>query len=179
MASAIERPPTKPVVLNNVTLDLIDNMLIVNRPKEIEEAETQQQKPSSAPLAQDFFEDVPDLDQDFLEEKKEVTRLDVDLLSFDFLVDVLALAEKAKSDVVSELGNVRLTGIVPGFDPELQTYTFIEGPHLYFVHSGANTFDVGLDKSQAGVINVNSADTLIDVEVNGASDNSITIFQSP
>lgn len=179
MASAIERPPTKPVVLNNVTLDLIDNMLIVNRPKEIEEAETQQQKTSSATLDQDFFEDVPDLDQDFLEEKKEVTRLDVDLLSFDFLVDVLALAEKAKSDVVSELGNVRLTGIVPGFDPELQTYTFIEGPHLYFVHSGANTFDVGLDKSQAGVINVNSADTLIDVEVNGASDNSITIFQSP
>jgi hypothetical protein len=182
MVSTFESQPTKAVVLGNLTLALIDNMLIVNKPPAIVEAEAEQRGEATSDLDKDFFEDAPDLDKDFLEEEEEITRLDIDLLSFDFLVDLLAMMDtgsKKKKEAGGELQGVELSGIIPGFDPELQTYTFVEGSYLFFVHHGTNTFDIGVDKYAATYLNVNSVETVMEVEVNGAGDNTIIIFQSP
>ena len=182
MVSTFESQPTKAVVLGNLTLALIDNMLIVNKPPAIVEAEAEQRGESTSDLDRDFFEDAPDLDKDFLEEEEEITRLDIDLLSFDFLVDLLAMMDtgsKKKKEAGGELQGIELSGIIPGFDPELQTYTFVEGSYLFFVHHGTNVFDIGVDKYAATYLNVNSVETVMEVEVNGAGDNTIIIFQSP
>ena len=182
MVSTFESQPTKAVVLGNLTLALIDNMLIVNKPPAIVEAEAEQRGESTSDLDRDFFEDAPDLDKDFLEEEEEITRLDIDLLSFDFLVDLLAMMDtgsKKKKEAGGELQGIELSGIIPGFDPELQVYTFVEGSYLFFVHHGTNTFDIAVDKYAATYLNVNSVETVMEVEVNGAGDNTIIIFQSP
>ena len=182
MVSTLESRPTKAVVLGNLTLALIDNMLIVNKPPAIVEAEAEQRGEATSDLDRDFFEDAPDLDKDFLEEDEEVTRLDIDLLSFDFLVDLLAMMDtgaKKKTEAGGELQGIELSGIIPGFDPELQVYTFVEGSYLFFFHQGTNTFDIGVDKYAATYLNVNSVETVMEVEVNGAGDNTIIIFQSP
>jgi len=182
MVSTFESRPTKAVVLGNLTLALIDNMLIVNKPPAIVEAEAEQRGEATSELDKDFFEDAPDLDKDFLEEEEEITRLDIDLLSFDFLVDLLAMMDtgaKKKTEAGGELDGIELSGIIPGFDPELQTYTFVEGSYLYFFHQGTNTFDIAVDKYAATYLNVNSVETVMEVEVNGAGDNTIIIFQSP
>jgi len=182
MVSTFESRPTKAVVLGNLTLELIDNMLIVNKPPQIIEAEAEQRGETTSDLDRDFFEDAPDLDKDFLEEEEEISRLDIDLLSFDFLVDLLAMMNtgaKKKTAAGGELAGIELSGIIPGFDPELQTYTFVEGSYLFFVHHGTNVFDIGVDKYAATYLNVNSVETVMEVEVNGAGDNTIIIFQSP
>jgi len=182
MVSTFESRPTKAVVLGNLTLALIDNMLIVNKPPAIVEAEAEQRGEATSELDKDFFEDAPDLDKDFLEEEEEITRLDIDLLSFDFLVDLLAMMDtgsKKKKEAGGELQGVELSGIIPGFDPELQVYTFVEGSYLFFFHQGTNTFDIAVDKYAATYLNVNSVETVMEVEVNGAGDNTIIIFQSP
>jgi len=182
MVSTFESQPTKAVVLGNLTLALIDNMLIVNKPPAIVEAEAEQRGETTSDLDRDFFEDAPDLDKDFLEEEEEITRLDIDLLSFDFLVDLLAMMDtgsKKKKEAGGELDGIELSGIIPGFDPELQVYTFTEGSYLFFVHHGTNVFDIGVDKYAATYLNVNSVETVMEVEVNGAGDNTIIIFQSP
>ena len=182
MVSTFESRPTKAVVLGNLTLALIDNMLIVNKPPAIVEAEAEQRGEATSDLDRDFFEDAPDLDKDFLEEDEEVTRLDIDLLSFDFLVDLLAVMDtgaKKKTEAGGELQGIELSGLIPGFDPELQVYTFVEGSYLFFFHQGTNTFDIGVDKYAATYLNVNSVETVMEVEVNGAGDNTIIIFQSP
>ena len=182
MVSTFESQPTKAVVLGNLTLALIDNMLIVNKPPAIVEAEAEQRGEATSDLDKDFFEDAPDLDKDFLEEEEEITRLDIDLLSFDFLVDLLAMMDtgaKKKTEAGGELDGIELTGIIPGFDPELQVYTFVEGSYLYFFHQGTNTFDIAVDKYAATYLNVNSVETVMEVEVNGAGDNTIIIFHSP
>ena len=182
MVSTFESRPTKAVVLGNLTLGLIDNMLIVNKPPAIVEAEAEQRGEATSELDKDFFEDAPDLDKDFLEEEEEITRLDIDLLSFDFLVDLLAMMDtgaKKKAEAGGELDGVELSGIIPGFDPELQTYTFVEGSYLYFFHQGTNTFDIAVDRYAATYLHVNSVETVMEVEVNGAGDNTIIIFQSP
>ena len=189
MVSAWETPPTRPVTLANMTLGLIDNMLIVSRPEEVNEAVEEQQSGSSptAELDKDFFEDAPDLNCDALveecdDEEKEITRLDIDLLSIDLLVDLLALVEtaskKSKQDSTI-LQGVELTGIIGGFDPVYQTYTFVEDGLIYFVHEGANRYDIGIDVNAGTYLFINNAGVIMEVEINGAGDNVIIINQSP
>ena len=189
MVSTWETPPTRPVILANMTLGLIDNMLIVSRPQEVQQAvEEQQGTSSTAELDKDFFEDAPDLDCDALveecdENSEEVTRLDIDLLSIDLLVDLLALVEtaskKAKSNQVATISSVELTGIIAGFDPVYQTYTFVEDGLIYFVHEGVNRYDIGIDVNAGTYLYINNAGVIMEVEINGAGDNVIIINQSP
>jgi hypothetical protein len=188
MVSAWETPPTPPVTLGNMTLGLIDNMLIVSRPQEVEQAvEEQQGSSTTAELDKDFFEDAPDLNCDALveecEESEEVTRLDIDLLGMDLLVDLLALVEtaskKAKSNQVATISSVELTGIIAGYDPLYQTYTFVEDGLIYFVHEGANRYDIGIDVNAGTYLFINNAGVIMEVEINGAGDNVIIINQSP
>ena len=189
MVSAWETPPTRPVTLANMTLGLIDNMLIVSRPEEVNEAVEEQQSGNSptAELDKDFFEDAPDLNCDALveecdDEEKEITRLDIDLLSIDLLVDLLALVEtaskKSKQDSTI-LQGVELTGIIGGFDPLYQTYTFVEDGLIYFVHEGNNRYDIGIDINAGTYLYINNAGVIMEVEINGAGDNVIIINQSP
>ena len=182
MVSTFESQPTKAVVLGNLTLGLIDNMLIVNQPPEVVEAVEEQQADAKTELGKDFFEEGNDLEKDYLEEEEEISRLDIDLLSFDFLVDLLAIVEtgsRKKTESGGELDGIELMGIVPGFDPVYQTYSFVEGEYLYLVHQGSNTFDIALDKYAATYLNINTAGVVMEIEVNGAGDNTIIIFQSP
>ena len=188
MVSAWETQPTPPVTLGNMTLGLIDNMLIVSRPQEVEQAvEEQQGSSTTAELDRDFFEDAPDLNCDALveecEESEEITRLDIDLLGMDLLVDLLALVEtaskKAKSNQVATISSVELTGIIAGYDPLYQTYTFVEDGLIYFVHEGANRYDIGIDVNAGTYLFINNAGVIMEVEINGAGDNVIIINQSP
>ena len=182
MVSTFESEPTKPVVLGNLTLGLINNMLIINKPPEVQEAIAEQEGGPKTELDKDFFEDAPDLDKDYLEEEEEISRLDIDLLSFDFLVDLLDIVErgsKKKNASGGELNGVDLQGIIPGYDPVYQTYSFVEGNHVYLVHQGNNTFDIGIDKDASSYVNINSAGMIMEVEINGAGDNTIIINQSP
>ena len=183
MVSTFESQPTPGVVLGNLTLGMIDNMLIVNRPPEVQEVLIEQEGGTTIELDRDFLEETtPNLDKDFLEEEEEVGRLDIDLLAFDFLIDLLDIVEagaKRKTASGGELQGVTLQGITPGYDPVYQTYSFVEGAHVFLVHQGSNTFDIGLDKDASAYVNVNSAGMVMEVEVNGAGDNTISIYQSP
>ena len=187
MVSAWEQPPTQAVTLANMTLGMIDNMLIVQRPEEVEQAVEEQQAGTSptADLDKDFFEDAPDLDCDALVEDcgedKEVTRLDIDLLSVEFLVDLLALVETTnkKRGQTSQLNGVELEGIIAGFDPIYQTYTFVEEGMIYFVHEGQNNYDIGIDINAGTYLYIDNAGVILEVNINGAGDNVIIINQSP
>ena len=187
MVSAWEQPPTQAVTLANITLGMIDNMLIVQRPEEVEQAVEEQQSGVSptADLDKDFFEDAPDLDCDALVEDcgedKEVTRLDIDLLSVEFLVDLLALVETTskKRGQTSQLNGVELEGIIAGFDPVYQTYTFVEEGMIYFVHEGQNNYDIGIDINAGTYLYIDNAGVILEVNINGAGDNVIIINQSP
>lgn len=147
MVSTYEQSPTKPVTINNLELNMIDNMFIVSEPPEITEAvEDQLQERRGI----DYLA-FTDLDIDFLEENLldddseevnlEFSELDIDFLGVDFLQDLLELIEEVdtlgkdalKSNSKST-GKDNITGTLnPGFDPKTQFNTIIDsGGQIWF-----------------------------------------------
>ena len=183
MVSVAESPPTKAVTLVNMSLNFIDNLLIVNPPDEVERAVEDQSSSSSNVLDADFLEenDLDDdsgLSEDDLQE--EITRLDIDLLAVDFLQDLLEIIEDLgkKEQEASEIDGVRIEGIIAGFDQDAQVYTFVEGEILTLVRQVENTIDLELDKSGGYNIQILSAGKQINITTNGGGENEIIINQS-
>ena len=185
MVSMSESPPTKPVTLVNMTLNFIDNLLIINPPDEVQQAVDEQSQRSTNVLDVDLLEendlDDNDLDKDELEE--EITRLDIDFLAVDFLQDLLEMMETTaagRKDKGSEgeIDGVKLEGILPNFDQDAQVYSFVDGEILSLVRQVENTVDLELDKSGGYNIQILSAGKLITITVNGGGENEIIINQS-
>jgi hypothetical protein len=175
MVSVSEAPPTKPVKLVGMTLGLINNLLIINQPAEVEQAIEDQNAKSTNVLDVDFLEE--NFDEDELEEDElEIDRLAIDLLNVDFLIDLLAFIEGENE--VSKIGDVTIEGITAGYDSKAQTYSFVEGEMLTFFRSVENTIDLQMEKRSAYNIQILSAGKFIDITVNGGGDGTIIINQS-
>ena len=179
VVTVAEQMPTKPVVLTGLTLDFIDNMLIVNPPEETERA-VAEQNASNNLLDTDLLEEN-EIDKDYLDEEfEEVDRLDIDLLNVDFLIDLLNIIDDsvgAKAQV-SILNGVEIEGVKAGFDPINQSYTFVEGSILTFFRAVENTIDLELDKEGAYNVDILSAGKEIKMTINGGGENAISIYQS-
>ena len=176
MVSVSESPPTKPVTLVNMTLGLINNLLIINPPEQVEKAVAEQSTKSTNVLDVDFLEE--NFDEDELEEDElEIDRLDIDLLSVDFLIDLLAFIEDDDSGV-QKIGDVTIEGIKVGYDSKAQVYSFVEGEMLTFFRSVDNTVDLQIAKESAYEIRLLVGGKLIDITVNGGGDGEIFINQS-
>jgi hypothetical protein len=180
--SVFESAPTKPVILD-LTLDLIDNMLIVTPPKQevlVEEEATSTQT--------DSLLDFNDLDIDYLaedylkEDSLEFTELDINYLDVNYLEDLLnvldALAIDEDEDVLAQATTTQIVGTLLGKDPDTQITTLITGNVVSLRRQVNETVRVDLDGSNAytvifiqdGVSNV--------IKINGGSDSIIKITQS-
>jgi len=133
MVSSLDKIPTEPVRLDNINLNMIDNMFIVNPPKEIKQAVEESSAASSdtATSILDFTElDTDYLAKDYLaKDEFEFTELDMDLLDVDFLQDVLVAIETI--DVLrrgsrAAQGTEEFSGTALGFDKETQYNSIID-----------------------------------------------------
>ena len=180
--SVFESAPTKPVILD-LTLDVIDNMLIVTPPKEeavIEEEATSTQTDSVL----DFNDlDIDYLAEDYLKEDSlEFTELDINYLDVNYLEDLLnvldALAVAEDEDQLAQATSTQISGTLLGKDPDTQITALITGNVISLRRqvnesvrvdlNGGNAYTVIL--IQDGISNI--------IKINGGSDSVITITQS-
>ena len=133
MVSSLGTIPTVPVTLDNINLNMIDNMFIVNPPKQIIKAveESSAARSDAATSILDFT----DLDTDFLakdflaKDEFEFTELDMDLLDVDFLQDVLVAIETVdilRRGTRAAQGTEEFSGTALGFDKETQYNSIID-----------------------------------------------------
>ena len=181
VVTVAEQMPTRPVTLTNMTLDFIDNLLIVNPPEETEKAVEEQNTQANNILDIDLLEET-ELEKDYLDEDEleNIDRLDIDLLNIDFLTDLLDVIETNvnKQAEVTVLEGVEIEGITPPFDPVTQTYTFVDGSMLTIFRQVENTIDLQLDKDGAYNISILSAGQQIEATINGGGESEIFINQS-
>ena len=136
MVSSYDQIPTKPVVLQNLTMNMIDNMFIVSPPEQITEAVNEEQGKDSGDNSTSLL-DFTELDQDLLKEDwdgedLEYTELDMDLLDVDFLQDVLVAIEevnilkRSTQSAQSGSGEFDIQGTILGFDKNTQYSTIVD-----------------------------------------------------
>jgi hypothetical protein len=180
--SVFESNPSKPAILD-LTLDLIDNMLIVNPPEEKQEIDTTQ-----AIVRKDNLLDFNDLDIDYLAEDYFeaddliFTELDINFLDINFLEDMLnvldVLAVGAEEDQLQQAGGVNVTGTSLGQDVDTQITTIIEGQSLSFRRVVSDSARIDIDGGGSyTVIFIQDGKSNV-VTVNGGSDSTIKITQS-
>ena len=180
--SVFESAPTKPVILD-LTLDVIDNMLIVTPPKEevlVEEETTTTQADSVL----DFNDlDIDYLAEDYLKEDSlEFTELDINYLDVNYLEDLLnvldALAIDEEEDVLAQATSTQIAGTLLGKDPDTQITTFITGNVVSLRRQVNESVRVDLNGSNAYTVILIQDGVSNIIKINGGSDSIITITQS-
>jgi len=179
--SMFETEPTKPVILD-ITLELIDNMLIVNPPKEdVNVTEKSVSSNSNNLLDVDYLE-FEDLDVDYLaSDDLEFTELDINYLDVNFLEDLLEIIQDVNElDQTETLlqADLDLKGTTLGFDPDTQINTFTTDNTITFIRALENTVRVDLDKSNAYTVILIQNGKSTQIIVNGGSSSTITIKQN-
>ena len=174
----MESKPLKPVLLD-LDIDMINNLLIVSQPKEIETAvEEEKLKAVANALDLDFLK-FDDLEIDLLEvEEEEFTGLDVDFLDQDFLVDILDQLNKQLAVQMQSEFDKNKNKKKAGQD-EFGIILLDEDPQWVWKRSDEsnNNIELRLDQEYGYIINVTQGDfEIIDYEL-GDGDNSIRINQ--
>ena len=180
--SVFESAPSKPVILD-LTLDVIDNMLIVTPPKEEVAIEEQTVLTKSENLL-DFNDlDIDYLAEDYLKEDTlEFTELDINYLDVNYLEDLLnvldGLAITEEEDQLAQATSTQISGTLLGKDPDTQITTIITGQVVSLRRSVNESVQLDLDGNNAyTVIFIQDGISNI-IKVNGGSDSTITITQS-
>jgi hypothetical protein len=153
MVDTYDSVPTKPVILN-LTLDMIDNMMIVSPPEEKQEEVSQ--RDSRANLL-----DLSELDIDYL----QTNALSDDALSADFLKEITFDADRFEDFLANdglrvmadEKEGVRLTGTTFGFDSQTQIYTILTEDQIRVTRGVNNITDIITPKLQNTLININDS----------------------
>ena len=178
--SVFESAPSKPVILD-LTLDAIDNMLIVSPPKQnvefIEEQTTQ-----SANILDFNGLDIDALAEDFLgEDELEFTELDINYLDVNFLEDMLnvldALEVTKQKDALASAGTLKITGTAFGQDKDTQIITFINGEILTLQRSVGNFARIDIDKAGSYTVIFEQDGVSRVITINGGSTSTIKISQ--
>ena len=145
MVATTDSPPTSSTVIKGITPSLIDNMFIVQPPKEVrdrieEELEDDNNKDQGL-LDIDFLEftelEEDELEDDYLDESSE---LDIDELDVEFLVDVLDII--SSEDLYDTLGEFDIQGAMRGFNEESQYNVFLRDGDLVFYRSVASGIEI-------------------------------------
>ena len=182
-ATVVDTPssnPMKPVTLD-ISEELIGNLLIISKPKEIIAQQSKEEYAKIASALDIDFLEFDELEEDYLEEETEnwVTGLDIDFLEQNFLVNILDQinAELAKS-MRNEFDKGR-DGIRLGKDPETGIVLLDEDPQWVWSREDAagNYIILRLDKEYGYILNVVQGDyEIIDYEL-GGQENAIKIYQ--
>lgn len=160
--STFDSRPTKPVVLN-LTLNMIDNMMIVNPPEEVrEQVDATDRRANILNLSEldvDFLKNT-DLEKDNLQS----TSLDANAIDANFLQDYLD--DPLASTNVQQKNGVRLEGTKFGNDPQTQIYTILNENSVQFIRQVNNVQDITVPTIQGKKIIINDAGKTLTVQVN-------------
>jgi hypothetical protein len=181
VVDTLDSRPLRPIKLD-LDESMINNLLIISRPREIvEQMSDKQYKDVANALDIDFLE-FDELEKDELEEEVEgwATGLDIDFLEQNFLVDILdqinkELAKSMRNEFDKKGGDIRF-----GKDPETGIIMIDDNDSYVWIREDAagNYVELRLDKNNTYILNVRQQDyEIIDYTIGGQG-NEIRIQQS-
>lgn len=175
-----ESVPSKPVILD-LSLDLIDNMLIVQEPRRNKDFVETENAGGSNVLDIDFLE-FEDLDIDyFAKDELEFTELDINYLDVNFFEDLLKIVDeldKLKEDELEQEQTVtRIVGTKVGQDTNTQIITLVTGQLISLQRKVNQSAQVDLSTAQGYTVIFIQDGVSNTVQINGGGDSVIKITQ--
>ena len=180
-----ENPPTPPIKLD-LEIDMINNMLIIAKPKNLEDENYVKKIKAVADALDIDFLQIEDLDKDYLEEDEDlyVTGLDIDFLQQNFLADILKqineeLAKEMRNEFDKQAERKSIGDIKLGKDPDTGVIILDEDPQWVWIREDASGayIELRLDKEYGYIINIVQGEfEMYDFEL-GGQDNDINIEQ--
>jgi hypothetical protein len=181
--SVSEMSPSSPAILD-LTLDMLDNILIINPPKErqtVDEFYASVGKSSINPLDIDFLDE--ELLQDELDkegDQLEFTELDINYLDVNLLENMLDSYSELDAELLTEeqkTGEIDITGTDEGYDPTTQIATVVDGQSVVLQRVVSSTVVISVDSTAETTINLEQDGKQMDpVQING-QDTTINISQ--
>jgi hypothetical protein len=161
MVQNFDTRPSKPVILN-LSIDMIDNMMIVNPPKEIERGdETGDPRYNLLDLSEldvDFLQNR-DLDRDYFASDE----LDKDVLGANFLEDYLQDA----NELSGERDGMRIEGTSFGFNETTQIYAIIGVDVINISRYVGSSLSINVPKDEGKNITINQNNVIHNLRING------------
>ena len=173
--------PLTPVILD-LDEEMINNLLIVSKPAEIEQMQNEEGLNEVADALDIDFLQFDDLEVDYLEEDESqfATGLDIDFLEQNFLADILAQINKELAKAMrSEFDKKTVDGIILGKNSETGVIILDEDPEWVWIREDASGsyIELRLDKEYGYILNIVQGEFVqYDFQL-GGQDNAITIQQ--
>ena len=174
--------PLSPVILD-LDEDMINNLLIISKPAEIEQMQNEEGLNEVADALDIDFLQFDDLEVDYLEEDESQFRtgLEIDFLEQNFLADILEQINKELAKAMRSEFDKRssVDGILLGKNPETGVIILDEDPQWVWIREDASGgyIELRLDKEYGYVLNIIQGEfEQYDFELGGI-DNAITIQQ--
>ena len=170
IVSTSDSRPSQPVILN-LTLDMIDNMLIVSPADEIVSDEDAQDSRTN-------ILDLSELDVDFLarddlrEDKLASSDLDINTIDADFLGEDF-LDDGLGTDSCTTREGTKLCGTTFGLDNVTQITTILSGDSIRLVRSLGTTVDVRFKKDENKNLYIDSNGKSFLIEINDPAGGTI------
>ena len=182
VVDTVASKPLTPVILE-LDEDMINNLMIVSKPAEIESMQNEEGLNEVADALDIDFLQFDDLEIDYLEEDESqfVTGLEIDFLEQNFLVDILKqLNKELAKQMRSEFDKQKsVDGIFLGKHPETGVIILDEDPEWVWIREDASGsyIELRLDKEYGYVLNIIQNEfEQYDFELGGI-ENAITIQQ--
>lgn len=182
--SVSEIPPSNPAILD-LTLDMLDNILIINPPKKrMSEQEFYTSVDGSKninPLDIDFLDEQllenEELERDYL----EFTELDINFLDVELLENLLDTYSDLNEELLREKedkGDTVIEGTSEGFDTVTQVNTVVEGDKITMIRNVQSIVEISTSNDEETTINLDLDGKELDpITVNGGGNTTISITQ--
>jgi len=138
IVSTMDSRPSQPVILN-LSLDIIDNMLIVSPPKE--EKKTDELADKRRNLLDLSELDIDYLKDNSLNENQFTSDLDVNTINIDMLSEDFLASNALSADGCQTKNNIKLCGTSFGTDQATQFITIISGDYIRITRSTGQLVD--------------------------------------
>lgn len=182
--SVMEMPPSNPAILD-LTLDMLNNILIITPPKErqlVDEFYSDIASANKNPLDIDFLDE--DMLQDELDaegDQLEFTELDINFLDVELLEDLLDQYSDLDAELLKEeksTGKVDIEGTEEGFDTVTQVATVVDGEKITLSRTLSADIQISVDQEEATTVIIEQDGKLLDpIVINNGDTNTINITQ--
>lgn len=171
-----ENKPMRPLILD-IDESLINNLLIISKPKKIDKELLAQQLEKTANILDIDFLEFKELETDYLEEEEDaVAELDFDFLLQNFLQDVLEALNIQLAKEFEDQQTIRTTELVSDETIGLQVAT--EPTYVIIKQDDQNYIQLRLDKDYGYEITLKQNGIGIDRGLLENGGNNINISQS-